>query len=170
MLLATVTLPGHDYDPGFQRPAFMSFGVHADSPYRSAGFIHEYIPPDIGTIYEATYAETSAIAGLLSVHEANIGGVTMTQPYQWPLRDFWDLPRFITPNVPRVGFALEGYLVTRITQTVDYITWSTATGTLAGNSQQSVRLYGEIIPEPSTFITIAIGCSLSIIFIRIQSH
>jgi hypothetical protein len=170
MLLVTITLPGHDYDPGVQRPAFMSFGVQADSPYRSAGFRHEYLPADVGTVYEATAAEVNAIAGLLKESEANIGGVTMTQPYQWPLHLFWDLPRFITPHVPRVGFALEGYFVTRVTQTVDYITWSTFGGNLVGNSQQSVRLYGDVVPEPSTLIALVIGCLPLVRHIRIQRH
>jgi hypothetical protein len=50
-------------------------------------------------------------------------GVTMTDHFEPNLTDFWNHPR-IMPNVPQREIGLEGYLVRRVTQTVDYITWT----------------------------------------------
>jgi hypothetical protein len=160
LLLATFTISGHEFDPSTVIPAHMSFGAQAREPFPGTNvfFINEYTPDQVGTVFEAPSDLVMEMAPIFSDPSGVIGAVTMSDTFFWNVSDFWDLSQFIMPHVPQRGLGLEGYLVTRITQTVDYITWTMNGSDLNGNAQQSVRLYGEVVPEPSTLAAIAIAC------------
>jgi hypothetical protein len=140
----------------------MSFGVQAREPFpgMSFGFINQYTPDQVGAIYEAPSTLVAQMAPLFADPSGFISGVTMRTPFARNLTEFWDRPENIVPNVPQRGIGLEGYLVTRITQTVDYITWTMSGATLSGNAQQTVRLYGEVVPEPAAQPMLVIVCCL----------
>ena len=161
MLLATFTVPGHEFDPGIQRPAHMSFGAATREPLPggNVSFVNEYTPDQVGSVYEVPSILVAQMAPLFSDPSGYMFGVTMRDHFDVNMTSFWSHSR-VMPHVPQRGIGLDGYSVRRITQTVDYITWTTIGSTLVGNAQQSVRFYGEAIPEPPTLAMITIGCFL----------
>jgi hypothetical protein len=144
----------------------MSFGVATREPFpgEHVGFVNEYTPDQAGSVYDVPTNLVEQMAPLFSDPTGYMIGVTMEDHFEPNLTDFWNHPR-ISTNVPQRGVGLEGYLVTRITQTVDFISWSTIGSILIGNAQQTVRMFGAEIPEPPTLAFFVIGCFFSRVYL-----
>jgi hypothetical protein len=58
---------------------------------------------------------------------------------------------------PRLGVGLTGYRVTSITQTVDHVSFQPEGDRWRVNAAQTIRIYGETIPEPGTWLLVAMA-------------
>jgi hypothetical protein len=55
--------------------------------------------------------------------------------------------------VPRIGYGVTGYDLTSVTQTIDRIDYrTTGINSHVAEQEQTIRLYGHVIPEPSLFV------------------
>jgi hypothetical protein len=111
MLLATITIPGNFFDAGIQAPAHMSFGVEAREPFpgMSFGFINQYTPDQVGSVYEAPSTLVAQMAPIFADPSGEIFGVGSLK--QWiTLRGRCPVGRFLaTPN-KRCGCMVRSFL------------------------------------------------------------
>jgi hypothetical protein len=67
----------------------------------------------------------------------------------------------VTRVAPNLGPNLFGYRVTSITQTIDELVYTNiASNRFRGTGSHTVRVYGEIIPEPASVLTMVIATLL----------
>ena len=125
----------------------------------------DYLDGSEGTVVHATPANLiglraalTASAGLFESTVYSPGGVVSGD-----VDDLWDSDTrnfYVTTHVPRVGPGLSGYFITDITQTIDHLDWTTHAGNVNLFQQQTIRIYGDVVPEPFSWTLLLVGLLL----------
>jgi hypothetical protein len=154
------------------QPIYLSFGTAANpagEPGDQSVLDGNYDSSDVGMTFSATPDVVEKME--FNLRQATGGfwldGLSRT-PVGHGADDLWQSGMVVdislTQFVPRLGFGLTGYELTSVTQTIDRIEYRT-TGINAhvADQEQTIRLYGHAIPEPSAFVLLLSGFQLLIL-------
>jgi hypothetical protein len=135
------------------QPVRVAFNARSDDgPVAQIGGL--YTTSDVGS----TFSAEPATVELFETHfQAPSGRFAFddgpTTPTNLLVDQLWSVPTSIaasTIHVPRLGHGLTGYNLTSITQTLDALTYRMSGTDIISESTQTIRLYGQAVPEPAT--------------------
>jgi hypothetical protein len=169
MLLIEIHVEGTSINLShFGAPLYMAFSANSgngDPPNAILeGF---YDSDDVGMTFHATPENVEAFEIALSAPTGEFGLITSnTSPGGGSADELWrtDLPDNLRQFVPRLGVGLTGYDLTAVTQTIDKIDYrTTGINTHVALQEQTFRLFGQPIPEPSSAVLLFVlhGCVVS---------
>jgi hypothetical protein len=116
-----------------------------------------YDSDDVGMTFHATPQNVEAFQAALSMATGEFILITSNHVASGGDADeLWrtDRPESLRQFVPRLGVGLSGYDLTAVTQTIDRIEYFPGL-TINSQQQQTIRIYGQVIPEPSSLVLLA---------------
>jgi hypothetical protein len=132
---------------------------HPDAPFGTHARIEGiYGPAEIGLTFSADALNVARFDQYFSDPDGLwlIDTGTLA-PSGRSLDELWtsgnpDPPHFLSIQqfVPRRGVGLAGYTLTAVTQTIDSLTYTQVTPYLVSNQEQTIRIYGFVVPESAT--------------------
>jgi hypothetical protein len=162
-LLIEITAESESQRAFFGEPVYLAFGTE-DAAGEQSVLGGLYDTGDIGMTFEANPEVLAGIEEALT----NRGHFAIDNAYTAPPQSFpadliWTLDRSdweIDRHVPRLGVGLAGYDLTSITQTIDALSYRQVGNGIFSTQRQTIRLFGEPIPEPGCLLLIAQVASL----------
>jgi hypothetical protein len=171
-LLVEIHQTGHEFDASSSASFnFLAFGL--DPP---VSWHLERTPADVGSTFEASpdvvnnigahFAHPGATFEIDGLNEVG-GSVDLIWTGSIPVKIGSPVPATATTFVPRIGFGLTGYSLTRVTETLDSYTLDTSQRYWIGDTSQTYRLYGDVaVPEPSTLLIALCGLAWAAVYRR----
>ena len=135
---------------------------------------------DVGTTFEAEQSTADRVGWNFTQPDSRItigtyneagGSIDLIWSGSIPEIDgLGNRPATVTMHVPRLGFGLAGYTVSKLTQTVDRYDAVPNAQYLVVDVAQTYRLYGDVtVPEPATFAMFAC-CVIPVAFLRRRNN
>jgi hypothetical protein len=153
-------------------PIYMAFkanGGNGDPPI--AILEGSYDSDDVGVTFDATPENVEAFEAALSLATGEFSIITSnTSPTGGRADGLWqsDSRGFFRQFVPRLGVGLTGYHLTALTQTIDRIQYFPGI-TVNSQQEQTIRIYGQAIPEPSSIASLVFLHGLVVSFHRTRT-
>jgi hypothetical protein len=150
---------GFSFDVGVQESEWLLFATRSDIGRTFSA------PAQLLPIYDERLTTTEDIIVELSCCEGSEHDL-FTPDLNFDKIDEFTMVNRVAPNL---GPNLAGYLVTEVIQTIDDITITPVPGSgglFNRSGAHTVRIYGEVIPEPSTIVISLLGLLLSIVIIK----
>jgi hypothetical protein len=171
-LLVEIHQVGHEFDASSSASFnFLAFGLDPQVSWHL-----EHAPADVGNTFEAGPSVASNIGAHFAYPGATIeidglsavgGSVDLIWSGSFPGKNGSVVPATVTTFVPRIGFGLTGYALTRVTETLDSYTLDKSNRYWIGDASQTYRLYGDVaVPEPSTSLMAICGLAWIAIYRR----
>ena len=146
------------------QPLHMAFIARIAPGMNSVELDGTYDVDDVGMTFHATPEVVDAIEFALSQPTGRFAlDISSFAPGSHPVDELWQTdwnPKLsdiaIRQFVPRIGLGLSGYDLTAVTQTVDKIEYLMSGRQIHSFQEQTIRFYGEVIPEPSSMMLILV--------------
>jgi hypothetical protein len=158
MLLMEITQRGDDpISQGGASGAFTFNLLFNQSFGEQIGMVGPYTTADVGSTFTMDHPTFAIVEPRLQNAAGRIQIFTgYSGRFMEPVDALWSHPGDFNTTInrfaPRLGVGFAGYDLTAITKTIDQIQWTQSGGNWHGIGQQTVRFYGEAIPEPSTWL------------------
>jgi hypothetical protein len=150
MLLVEIRQEGFADVNAVGEPVYMAF-VTETSTQTALGDIYD--TGDVGMTFEAS---PSILAGIETAFTTDgtfwIDNSNFTQAHG--VDEIWTIDPLdweITRHVPRLGHGFTGYDLTSVTQTIDGLEYVTSGNDIFADQAQTIRFYGEVVPEPAAY-------------------
>jgi hypothetical protein len=155
-------------------PLYMAFSANSGNGDPPNAILEGlYDSDDVGMTFHATAENVEAFQIALSAPLGEFGIITSnTSPGGGHADELWltGFPEYLRQFVPRLGVGLTGYDLTAVTQAIDRIEYrTTGINTHVAFQEQTFRLYGQPIPEPSSAALFFALHSFVLCFLRVRT-
>jgi hypothetical protein len=171
MLLVTIYHGTHVFDASQSGNFLFQTAVHEPPFSGMPGELRQIrSPADIGLTFDMAADQVALMnlhfrhpnAQLLIAEMSPAGNAVGTADDIWsgflePEFDFSGNAAIVTTHVPRRGVGLTGYNLTRITQTIDEFSLVQQGRYYIADLAQTIRIYGDVIPEPSSWMLVTVA-------------
>jgi hypothetical protein len=115
---------------------------------------------DIGNTYSVDPSEIADFQMLLTEPRARFTFYSaQNSSKDFDMTEFWTVTHHTLTDVnyfvPQLGPGLTGYRITNITQTIDALTQIGGASTVVTRGEQTIRIYGEVLPPPPVYPPLA---------------